>query len=199
MDLSRPPDRAAAALEASRWSSQARPPLRPPRPPPEGPCLYPAAGTPPPWPPPHRRCRARGRGNGDPGRRAHHHRRRAGDHRKVVPAGCHHRQRRIRLGCHLPDGPGLRPARDDRRGTDRQKATAIGAGTAPAAASYLISSLAPVASWIRPARYASLFYWSVGNSQISHGISPASYAVLIITGLCALAAATLAFRRLDIH
>jgi ABC-2 type transport system permease protein len=80
-----------------------------------------------------------------------------------------------------------------------RRGAAIGAGTALAAASYLISSLAPVASWIRPARYASLFYWSVGNTQISHGVSPGSYAVLIITGLCALAAAMLAFRRLDIH
>jgi ABC-2 type transport system permease protein len=80
-----------------------------------------------------------------------------------------------------------------------RRGTAIGAGTALAAASYLISSLAPVASWIRPARYASLFYWSVGNSQISHGVSPGGYAVLTITGLCALTAAILAFRRLDIH
>jgi ABC-2 type transport system permease protein len=80
-----------------------------------------------------------------------------------------------------------------------RKGAAIGTGTALAAASYLISSLAPVASWIRPARYASLFYWSVGNSQISHGVSPGSYAVLILTGLCALTAAMLAFRRLDIH
>jgi hypothetical protein len=47
--------------------------------------------------------------------------------------------------------------------------------------------------------FPSLFYWSVGNSQISHGVSPADYAVLIITGLCALTAAMLAFRRLDIH
>jgi inner membrane transporter RhtA len=52
-----------------------------------------------------------------------------------------------------------------------------------AAASYLISSLAPVVSWTWPARYASLFYWSVGNSQISHGVSPSSYTVLIIVGL----------------
>ena len=80
-----------------------------------------------------------------------------------------------------------------------RKGAAIGAGTALAAGSYLISSLAPVVSWIRPARYASLFYWSVGNSQISHGVSPGSYAVLIIVGLCVLAAAMLAFRRLDIH
>jgi ABC-2 type transport system permease protein len=80
-----------------------------------------------------------------------------------------------------------------------RRGTAIGAGTALAAASYLISSLAPVASWIRPARYVSLFYWSVGNSQISSGVRPGSYAVLIIVGLGALAAAMLAFRRLDIH
>ena len=80
-----------------------------------------------------------------------------------------------------------------------RRGTAIGTGTALAAAAYLISSLAPVASWIRPARYASLFYWSVGNSQISGGVSPGDYAVLTITGLCALAAAMLAFRRLDIH
>ncbi|HET9970844.1 MAG TPA: ABC transporter permease subunit [Streptosporangiaceae bacterium] len=80
-----------------------------------------------------------------------------------------------------------------------RRGTAIGAGTALAAASYLISSLAPVASWIRPARYASLFYWSVGNSQISRGVSPGDYAVLLGACLCALTAAMLAFRRLDIH
>ncbi len=80
-----------------------------------------------------------------------------------------------------------------------RRGAAIGAGTALAAASYLVSSLAPVTAWIRPGRYASLFYWSAGNSQISGGVSPGDYAVLIITGLCALAAAMLAFRRLDIH
>ena len=84
-------------------------------------------------------------------------------------------------------------ARAGRRGT------AIGTGTALAAASYLVSSLAPVASWVRPGRYASLFYWSVGNSQINLGVSPGDYVVLTITGLCALAAAILAFRKLDIH
>jgi ABC-2 type transport system permease protein len=56
-----------------------------------------------------------------------------------------------------------------------------------------------VAAWIRPGRYASLFYWSVGNSQISHGVRSGDYAVLIAAGLCALAAVMLAFRRLDIH
>lgn len=80
-----------------------------------------------------------------------------------------------------------------------RRGTAIAAGTALAAASYLISSLAPVASWIRPGRYASLFYWSVGNRQLSRGVSVGDYAVLVVVGLCALAAAMLAFRRLDIH
>jgi beta-exotoxin I transport system permease protein len=80
-----------------------------------------------------------------------------------------------------------------------RRGTAIGTGTALAAASYLISSLAPVTSWIRPGRYASLFYWSVGNSQLSHGVSAADYTVLIAVGLCALTAAVLAFHRLDIH
>jgi ABC-2 type transport system permease protein len=80
-----------------------------------------------------------------------------------------------------------------------RRAAAIGIGTALAAASYLLSSLAPVVSPTRPGRYASLFYWSVGNNQITDGVTQGDYAVLIITGLCALAAAMLAFRRLDVH
>ena len=80
-----------------------------------------------------------------------------------------------------------------------RRATAIGVGAALAAASYLVSSLAPVVSWIRPGRYASLFYWAVGNDQISKGVSLADYAVLILVGLAALYAAVVAFRRLDLH
>jgi len=80
-----------------------------------------------------------------------------------------------------------------------RRGTAIGAGSALAAASYLISSLAPVVSWLSPARYASLLYWSVGNSQITRGVSAADYAVLLATGLFAGAAAVLAFRRLDVR
>jgi ABC-2 type transport system permease protein len=80
-----------------------------------------------------------------------------------------------------------------------RRGTAIGVTTTLAAASYLISSLAPVASWIRPARYASLFYWSVGNSQITAGVSLADFAVLVVTGAIAAGAAIVAFRRLDVH
>jgi ABC-2 type transport system permease protein len=80
-----------------------------------------------------------------------------------------------------------------------RRGTAIGVGTALAAASYLVSSLAPVVSWIRPARYASVFYWSVGNNQIGGGVSIVDYAVLIGVGVCALGAAIAAFRRLGLH
>ena len=80
-----------------------------------------------------------------------------------------------------------------------RRGTAIAAGSALAATSYLISSLAPVVPWLAPARYASLLYWSASNSQITHGVSTTSYAVLLVTGICAWRAAVTAFRRLDIR
>jgi ABC-2 type transport system permease protein len=79
------------------------------------------------------------------------------------------------------------------------RATAIGVGTAVAAAAYLVSSLAPVVSWLHPARYLSLFYWTVGDNQISDGVTIADFAVLVVAGLCALAATLAFFERLDLH
>jgi ABC-2 type transport system permease protein len=84
-------------------------------------------------------------------------------------------------------------ARTGRRGT------ALGVGAGFAAASYLLSSLASAISGIRPGRYLSLFYWSVGNDQISKGVSAVDFAVLILVGLGALVAAVLAFRRTDLN
>ena len=80
-----------------------------------------------------------------------------------------------------------------------KRGTALGAGVALAGVSYLVSSLAPVTSWLRPARYASLFYWAVGNNQVSSGVSAADFAVLAVVGLAALAITVAAFRRLDLH
>jgi len=80
-----------------------------------------------------------------------------------------------------------------------RRGTALGIASALAAASYLLSSLAATISAIRPGRYLSLFYWSVGNDQISRGVSPADYTVLIVVGLCALAASVAAFRRADLN
>jgi beta-exotoxin I transport system permease protein len=79
------------------------------------------------------------------------------------------------------------------------RSVALGSGTALAAASYLLASLASVVSWLHPARYASLFYWSVANDQITAGAGLADYAVLVAVALASLYATVAAFRRLDLH
>lgn len=80
-----------------------------------------------------------------------------------------------------------------------RKGTAIGVASTIAAASYLLSSLAPVVNWIRPGRYASLFFWSVGDNQIGKGVSLLDYGVLMAIGLGALYATVMTFRRLDLQ
>ncbi len=79
------------------------------------------------------------------------------------------------------------------------RGVAIGVATAVAAASYLVSSLAPVVDWIRPARFASLFYWSVGNNQLTAGLSVDEVAVLAVFGVVLTGLAMRAFDRLDLH
>jgi ABC-2 type transport system permease protein len=79
------------------------------------------------------------------------------------------------------------------------RGTALGVGTTLAAASYLLGSLAAVVSWLHPARYASLFYWSVSNDQITHGPRLGDYAVLTGVALVMVWAAARSFRRLDLH
>jgi ABC-2 type transport system permease protein len=81
----------------------------------------------------------------------------------------------------------------------RRRGTALGIASGLAAASYLLSSLATTISTIRPGRYLSLFYWSVGNDQISNGVSLADFTVLVAVGLCALFAAIAAFRQADLN
>ncbi len=77
--------------------------------------------------------------------------------------------------------------------------TALGVAAAVAAVSYLIGSLAPVVDWIRPARFVSLFYWSVGDQQLANGISVWSVVVLLAVGAVLLVAAVTAFRDLDVR
>jgi ABC-2 type transport system permease protein len=55
---------------------------------------------------------------------------------------------------------------------------ALGIASAVAGASYLVSSMAPVVSWLEPAKYASLFYYAVGNNQLGDGLGPGAFAVL---------------------
>jgi len=82
--------------------------------------------------------------------------------------------------------------------TTGRRGSALGIGGAIAAAAYLISSLAPVVSWVKPARFLSLFYWSVGNGQLGAGVSAADMAVLVGVGVVATLVAMRQFRRLDL-
>ena len=80
-----------------------------------------------------------------------------------------------------------------------RRGTALAVATAVAAASYLVSSLAPVVSWVRPARFASLFYWSVGNGQLTDGLSLVDGVVLVVVAVAAAGATVVAFRRMDVR
>jgi len=79
------------------------------------------------------------------------------------------------------------------------RATTLGVTSALAAAAYLISSLAPVVSWLRPARYGSPFFYAVGDGQVSHGLPLGWAAVLIGVAALATAGCLLAFDRLDVR
>jgi ABC-2 type transport system permease protein len=83
-------------------------------------------------------------------------------------------------------------------GATGNKGTALGITSAVAATSYLISSMAPLIGWLEPLRYASLFYWAVGDGQLDHGVSLASFAVLLGVGLVLGASSILAFTRHDL-
>jgi ABC-2 type transport system permease protein len=79
------------------------------------------------------------------------------------------------------------------------RSVALGLASAMAAASYLISSLAPVAHWVHPLRYVSLFYWSVGDAQLEQGLALTSVLVLVGFAVVAFAAAARSFERQDVH
>jgi ABC-2 type transport system permease protein len=79
------------------------------------------------------------------------------------------------------------------------RATALGAATAIAAAAYVVSSLAPVVTWIHHLRQASSIYWSVGANQIRDGATLLGVCLLLVTGTLAAGIAQVGFRRLDIH
>ena len=79
------------------------------------------------------------------------------------------------------------------------RGTAVGVTSALAALCYLVSSLAPAVHWIRPLRFASLFYWAVGDQQLTRGAGPGAFAVLLAVALVVASAAVIAFRRLDVR
>ncbi len=76
---------------------------------------------------------------------------------------------------------------------------ALGGASGVAAATYLISSLASVVHWIRPARFVSPFYYAVGNQQLVDGTSIGDVAVLVVVAVALFVAALAAFDRLDLR
>ncbi len=79
------------------------------------------------------------------------------------------------------------------------RSVALGVASSVAAASYLISSLAPAVHWINPARYASLFFYAVGDGQLVDGLSASAVAVLIAVAVVLGVATVVAFERLDVR
>lgn len=83
--------------------------------------------------------------------------------------------------------------------TTGSRGAALGVAGALAAASYVIGSLALTMHWMRPLRYASLFYWSVGHQQLTEGLSLSALLVLLGSGAVLGALAIGAIRRVDLH
>lgn len=79
------------------------------------------------------------------------------------------------------------------------RGTALGVASAVATVSYIVSSMAPVVSWLKPVRPFSLFYWAVGNNQLVDGLSVGSWLVLSIVAVVLALASLAAFERLDIR
>ena len=76
---------------------------------------------------------------------------------------------------------------------------ALSVSSAAAAAAYLISSLAPAISWLHPFRFASPFYWALGNDPLQNDMPIGSALALGATAVALLVAAAIALRRLDLH
>jgi ABC-2 type transport system permease protein len=76
---------------------------------------------------------------------------------------------------------------------------ALGIASAAAAISYVLGLLAPSIDWLRPARYASPYFYAVGDKQIQHGLPITFAAILAGAAVIFGAAAVFAFERLDVR
>lgn len=79
------------------------------------------------------------------------------------------------------------------------RGAALGLAGGLAAAAYLVSSLAPVVGALHRVRWASPFFWAVGDDQLADGVAIGHVAALVGLGAVLLVAGLLAFRRLDIR
>jgi len=83
--------------------------------------------------------------------------------------------------------------------TTGNRGESLGIASGVAGASYLVASLAPLVHWAEPARYVSLFYWSVSDNQLETGLSWADFGVMVAVGGILAALTIRAFNRHDIR
>jgi len=77
------------------------------------------------------------------------------------------------------------------------RGVALGGTSAAALAGYVLSSLAPVVPWLRPARYVSPFYYATGADQLDEP-RPGYLVVLALAGAVVAGTAAIAFARMDV-
>jgi ABC-2 type transport system permease protein len=83
-------------------------------------------------------------------------------------------------------------------GGSGNRGLALAVASTVAAAAYLLSSLAPVIDWLNPLRYASLFYWAIGNGQLDNGLSIGDALVLVAVGVVVAIIAVRLFEHHDV-
>ncbi len=83
--------------------------------------------------------------------------------------------------------------------TTGHRGVALATTSVLAAAAYLVSSLAPVISWAHTFRYASPFYWAIGDNQLAGGPSATAISILTAIAIALLTAALASVPRLDIR
>jgi len=79
------------------------------------------------------------------------------------------------------------------------RSAALGITSGLAAASYLISSLAPVVAVAERARWLSPFFWAVGHDQLARGVTPLQLVALVSLAAIVAAATVPVFRRMDVQ
>jgi ABC-2 type transport system permease protein len=75
----------------------------------------------------------------------------------------------------------------------------IAVASGVAATSYLVGSLAPVVSWLEPAKWLSLFYYATGDNPLANGLPLWHLLVLGGVTLLLLALAVVAFVGRDLR
>jgi ABC-2 type transport system permease protein len=76
-----------------------------------------------------------------------------------------------------------------------RRGVALGVAAGAAVAAYLVNSLASLVHFLEPIRTASPFYHYAASDPLRHGLAAGHVAFLLLLGLAAAAAATIAFDR----